>query len=45
MEVYIEPDGSASAWCQHASGRAWTSDDLEVGILKKELSVLTVHDL
>jgi hypothetical protein len=45
LEVYVEADGSVSAWCQHASGREWEDDgEPDLTRLKKELSLLTHHD-
>lgn len=41
LEISIDPDGTASAWCEHASGREW-EDEASINFtrLKKELSLL-----
>ena len=40
LEVYIDPDGSVSAWCREGS-REWEEDFYPRARLRKELSLLT----
>ncbi len=46
LEIYVDADGSRSAWCEHSSGREWEAegDGLRVTVLRKELSMLTQND-
>jgi hypothetical protein len=45
LEISVEADGSASVWCEHASGREWDdSESPNIERLKKELSLLVKYE-